>query len=209
VLLTACSRSEPPAALFDYQRLDQSGKPYTGSGDFARQPWACVHDRNTGLTWEVKTIAAGLHGRGNTYRWTENPRDAEEHYQPREDNPLDTAPLTAPVCDGSPCDTYSFVKAVNAAGWCGYHDWRMPSRDELTTLNDPRIKHPGPTMDTANFPGTLPTEYWTGTTYPFQVDGAWAWGFDYGIDRVDWTHQPKHARLVRGSLLPDKAPAQK
>jgi hypothetical protein len=58
-----------------------------------------------------------------------------------------------------------WVKQVNAKGWCGYHDWRLPTCDELSLilllkakddflLNNTNIQNSG----AAN------TTYWTSTT---------------------------------------------
>ena len=71
----------------------------------------CVLDRSTGLTWEVKEDAPGLHDWRNTYSWF-NPEEADDE--------LDYRGLAnGGDCRGSDCDTWSFVLAVNEAGRCG------------------------------------------------------------------------------------------
>ena len=41
-------------AGFSFTRLDENGNNYRGSGDYDKEPWACVRDNNTGLVWEVQ-----------------------------------------------------------------------------------------------------------------------------------------------------------
>jgi hypothetical protein len=192
--LAACGRgsghnAQTPA--FDFQRLNADGAPYTGNGDFATQPWSCVADRHTGLDWEVKTTQAGLRSKDNTYTW----------YNPDKQHNAGNAGMpNGGKCNGSACDTTSYVEAVNVQSLCGMHDWRLPTQKELSTLNDPRIAYPGPTTDTQFFPDVHAAQYWTGVAYGSHYAGAWAWSFDYGYDRVDWKKTPKYLRLVRGTL---------
>ena len=159
----------------------------------------CVIDGQTGLMWQLKSRAAGLHSADNTYSW----------YDPDEAvGELDYRGLpNGGSCTGSDCDTTSYVAAVNAAGLCGYSDWRMPIKDELYSISDlMRIDNP-PTVNTEFFPHTHAAEYWSGNDYSFQYDAAWGWNFALGHDRVDWKKTPKYVRLVRGT--PSKLEAVK
>ena len=89
---------------------------------------ACVEDTSTGLVWELKSAMDGLHHWQNTYTWY-NPEEAH--------NELDYRGLqNGGTCQGSDCDTWNFEKAVNTEGLCGFHDWRVPSRDELFSISD-------------------------------------------------------------------------
>jgi hypothetical protein len=156
--------------------------------------WPCVLDQYTGLVWETKTDGPGLHQWQNTYTW----------YDPDEahDQGLDYRGVAnGGTCTGSDCDSYSFAQAVNDAGYCGYHDWRIPERDELGSISDLRkIKTP-PTINSRYFPFTQPEEYWSANDYSFQWDSAWTWNFRFGHDRVDWKKTPKPVRLVRGEAV--------
>ncbi len=151
----------------------------------------CVLDTATQLTWQTKTVEVGLQNTTNTYSWFD-PTEAngELDYRGLEDGG---------DCDGSACDTWHYVRAVNEAGYCGYNDWRMPSKNELFSVSDlQRAKHP-PTMNTEFFPYAQPAEYWSGNDYSFQYNTAWVWNFQYGQDRVDWKKEAKLVRLVRGT----------
>lgn len=192
--LTACGqdthdKERPSSSVF--QRLNDDGTPYTRDGDFVAHPWSCVADRHTGLSWEVKTTQAGLRNKNNTYTW----------YNPDKlSNGGDAGTRDSGKCSGSTCDTTAYIAALNAQGLCGFHDWRLPTQKELSTINDPRIAYPGPTVDTRFFPETQAAPYWTGTAYSAHYAGAWVWSFDYGYDRVDWKKHPHYLRLVRGAL---------
>ncbi len=143
----------------------------------------------------MKTKGPGLRAAANTYTW-----------RAAADQPGEAGSGTADggACRGSACDTAAYVAAVNRRELCGYSDWRVPRRSELGSLNDPRIAFPGPTLPTAYFPNTRSAGYWSATPYRFRDDGAWLWGFDYGLDRVDWKSAAHHLRLVRGEPRPDK-----
>ncbi len=151
----------------------------------------CTLDTVTGLTWQTKTNAAGLHNADNTYSWFDpTEANSELDFRGVEDGG---------TCQGSSCDTWHYVKAVNRAGFCGYHDWRMPSKDELFSISDLRRAINPPTINSEFFPHTQVAEYWSGNDYSFQYDTAWVWNFEYGHDRVDWKKEAKFVRLVRGT----------
>ena len=151
----------------------------------------CVQDSDTGLIWAGKTESAGLHNYRNTYSWWDpNEANGELDYRGTEN---------AGECAGSNCDTWNYVIAVNEAGYCGYKDWRMPSKDELFSISNLQLADNPPTIDATFFPHTQAAEYWSGNDYRFQWDAAWAWNFQFGHDRVDWKKIPKFVRLVRGS----------
>lgn len=157
----------------------------------------CVLDQFIGLTWEVKSDLAGLRDWRNTYSW----------YAPNEshDGELDyRGTQNGGDCTGSRCDTQAYVEAVNDSAYCGHSDWRLPSRDELGSISDPRRTGNPPTINLNFFPQTQADEYWSGNDYQFQYDAAWLWNFNFGHDRVEWKKSARHVRLVRGeaTLLP-------
>jgi hypothetical protein len=190
MMTAACDRDEGPGpGIHDtkYAALGASGEPMPGTG-----PATCVLDQFIGLTWEVKLDTPGLHDWRNTYSWY----DPEESSDP---DGLDYRGMpNGGLCDGSDCDTWDYVQAVNQAGYCGYNDWRLPSRDELGSISDPRLVEGKTTINMKFFPYTLPREYWSANDYHFQWDTAWVWSFEHGHDRVEWKKSARPVRLVRG-----------
>lgn len=150
----------------------------------------CTLDIATGLLWERKLDEPGMRNRHNTYTWFD-PDEAhhEVDYRGTEDGG---------ACDGSRCDTWHYVEALNASRLCGHDDWRMPTRDELLSISDLAKASSPPTANRYAFPLMQTDEYWSANDYSFQPDSAWAWSFQYGHDRVDWKKSPKYLRLVRG-----------
>lgn len=192
LLLTGCKEGkqfgmQPPT--FDFTRIDAKGKEYKGDGHYPTHPWACVRDNPTTLVWEVKTTE-GLHAAGNTYTWLNN--DAAT-------NGGDKGTADGGNCLDSRCDTESYIAALNQAQTCGYKDWRLPRRDELSTIVDFSIPHPGPTIASKYFPNTDPNAYWTATPFGPHESGVWAWRFDHGYDFVEQKNKALHVLAVRGT----------
>ncbi len=168
-------------------RLGADGQVLGGEPDFATNPWHCVQDQLTGLTWEVKQPDAGLHDRNALF----------SYYQAGK-RPFGLAAggrCSAP--EG--CDTGALVSAVNSAGWCGHADWRLPSRDELASLLLPATAYPLPTIDSAYFPNTQSGWYWAAAEQSTRDLHLWSVDFAGGnqaLGRSVATAQ--YVRLVRG-----------
>lgn len=186
----------PKPFVFDMTRLNQDGSVNDGK-DYAKQPWACVQDNQSGMIWEVKRTEPGLHNIGNTYSW----------YDPNQDtNGGFAGKAKGGVCTGSDCDTESYIKAVNAEKLCGLDDWYLPSRYELNTIVDTSVPFPGPTLPKVFFPESLAGKYWTDTTFKTRRAGAWVWGFDQGLDVVVEKSDALSVRLTHAN---PKKPAGK
>lgn len=180
-----------PLALLGACGGNTSGlPPLTDERYEVRNGDACVLDKETDLLWERKLEEPGLRNWRNTYSWFDPTSSSNEiDYRGTEDGGS---------CEGSACDTWHFVAAVNEARLCGYDDWRVPDRDELYSISDLSKSASPPTINAFAFPFTHATEYWSDNDYSFQPDSAWCWNFQYGHDRVDWKKAPKYVRLVRG-----------
>jgi chitinase len=178
---------------FDFTRLDNIGDEV----DDTTQAWTCIRDNHTGLIWEAKTTDSGLHDRLYSYSWYQS-----------DDNGGYTGVLngTTSSCSITNCNTESYVAAVNAAGLCGFYDWRLPTHNELLS-----IVHfgnsTGPRIDTDYFANTsnglaAPVWYWTNMA---SVDGtqgdaaqnAWAIDFASGNDNFLNKATAARIRLVR------------
>ncbi|MDA8140972.1 MAG: DUF1566 domain-containing protein [Desulfobacteraceae bacterium] len=76
----------------------------------------------------------------------------------------------------------------------GRDDWRLPNRNELLSIVDyTRTK---PAID-AVFPNTMPSEYWSSTTYVYSTGDAWFVDFGYGAFRhsnKSWTYNVRAVR---------------
>ena len=184
------SRIAGAGSVFDFTKLDSSGKPLENQDAiFTITPWRCVRDNVTGLMWEVKTIDGGVRDQGNTYTW----------YDP-DPKTNGGAPGTKAGGDcggGIDCDTHAYVQAVNKQGLCGYKDWRMPTRKELRTIVD--YQQSFPAIDTSVFPNTVATSFWTSEPNETYPNFAWHTDFKFGLASYYFFKSGKKAvRLVRG-----------
>jgi hypothetical protein len=140
----------------------QAGTPlaFVDNGD------GTITDLNTGLMWEKKGDAGGLHDKDNVYLWTGN---------------------------GSQETIWDWLDDVNAEGgpgFAGHNDWRIPNAKELQSIVDYDVSPSvPPAFNAACAPGcsvltcacTIPGVYWTSTSFVFSPGtGAWRVGFDAG-----------------------------
>jgi Protein of unknown function (DUF1566) len=176
----------PKPFVFDMTRLNQDGSVNDGK-DYAKQPWDCVRDNQSGLIWEVKKSEPGLQNINNTYSWYDPDQTTNGGWAGK---------ANAGVCSGSDCDTESYIKAINAKKLCGLNDWYLPSRFELNTIVDTSVLFPGPALPKAFFPEALPGKYWTDTTFKTRRAGAWIWSFDSGSDLVVEKSEAHSIRLT-------------
>lgn len=181
-------------AGFSFTRLDSNGDPLadqdvtygTGAGQAV---WHCVQDNVTGLVWEVKTFDGGLHDSRNTYTWY-NSNDSQ--------NGGARGTQDGGRCADGPCDTEGFVENVNSAGWCGADDWRLPNREELSSIYH-WGRSSGVFIDDGFFPNSGGSSAWTSS--PYVSDGnssAWEIRSSRGGIDISLKSRPQRVRLVRG-----------
>ncbi len=184
-------------AGFSFTKLDSSGQPLADQAAvYATTPWACVQDNVTGLIWEVKTDDGGLHDKDDIYTWYNTDGTTNGGA-----NGVDGAANN--TCFGwssgnaaTYCNTEAYVNRVNAAGWCGATDWRMPTVKELESIvNYGRYS---PAIDTGYFPNAVSSYVWSGSPYAYNSDYAWDVYFNDGFSGADYRNHSRAVRLVRG-----------
>ena len=168
-------------AGFSFTKVNASGEALSAPAT----EWSCVKDNVTGLLWEIHTNDGGLRDKDHTYSWY-NPDPAT--------NGGDAGIQNGGSCSGSNCDTQGYVDAVNAAGLCGYHDWRLPTRTELLGLVNFSIPEPGPVIDVNYFADT-PQAVSECTTV--SMEAGWYWTLSTGTDNrvlnVNFCNSKSHA----------------
>lgn len=172
-------------AGFSFTKLDVNGNELPASAT----EWNCVKDNVTGLIWEVKTDDGGLRDKDNTYSWYNSDSDT---------NGGDAGTENGGTCpDAGNCDTEKYVASVNAVGLCGFNDWHMPGKEELRSIvNYGSIN---PAVDSAIFPNTLNSYYWTASPVADDNSVAWSIYFRFGGDETNYSSKDFSGcvRLVR------------
>lgn len=210
------SKTGAGAAGFDFTKLGVNG----GALAATATAWDCVKDNHTGLIWEVKTDTAqgtDLHSKADTYTWYNTDSSTNGGADGTVNEPAyvfvavaiamaagadGTVNESADVCTGyssgdtaTYCNTEAFVARVNSAGHCGATDWRLPTAYELQSIVD--FGRSNPAIDTAYFPNTETTLYWSSSPSAYSSYGAWVVGFNYGYDDDGDRLNGNHVRLVR------------
>jgi hypothetical protein len=178
-------------AGFSYAKLDASGNVLSAT---AKQ-WNCVRDNVTGLVWEAKpkpdgaTGNQGLHDADDRYTW---------YGSDKANNGGNVGFFSGGACYGGvSCNTEAYIKRVNAAGWCGKKDWRLPTLFELRGLVDQSTpSHPA--IVKSYFPDEQGVEHWSSSPYAFSPDSAWLVNFGDGMSSGLPRSNTYAVRLVRG-----------
>lgn len=156
----------------------------------------CVQDKRTGLMWEVKQTTAGLHHKDNIYTWY-NTDNATNGGNAGEEFAITVANQCV-ASSGKPCNTQALVEAVNKASWCGFNDWRLPTREELRSIVDYNAPKP---VDATYFPNTADALYWSSSPDADDYEYAWGVNFKHGYDDSDSKSSRYRVRLVRVAHL--------
>ena len=155
-------RINPPS----FTKLDAEG----GELPADAAAWAMVRDNVTGLTWEVKTDKDGVAD------YT-NPHDADNTYTWYDPNPTTNGGHPGTPGDGT--DSADLIEALNAAGFGGYCDWRLPTCQELHRIVDYGPSDP-PAIDAGFFANMQTSCYWSATSRAGAAD-QFAWKIDFSV----------------------------
>jgi hypothetical protein len=138
--------------------------------------------------WEVKTNDGGL-------------RDWAKTYDNTFSNVFDFGPPPPPLVN--PTTVFDYIYAVDATNLCGFSDWHLPTIDELHSIVDYGVGTAGSSIDSARFPNTQGSAYWTSTSYnpagsmsPFN---SWSINFLDGRYSTGNRSERHYVRLVRGN----------
>lgn len=187
----APAEEEPQEGEIQYIKLDADGNRLPDDAE----SWVCVEDPRTGLVWEVKTEDGGLRDKNSLFSW----------YQPTLSGVLQGV-ADKGRCEGKiDCDADAYIKAINSEAYCGYADWRLPTREEMLSVVSFSSEDGGNKvlMNSDYFPQTLPSWYWTASSNEGHPDYAWYVLFRNGIALSDRKARPKHLRLVRSGNVGD------
>lgn len=182
---------------FSFTKLDITGAALPNSAAH----WSCVKDNVTGVVWESKTDDGSLHDKDDSFVWYENdPRvgyGGLPGYEKASDYDSSRSDQT---CYGfnfgqttTYCNTKAFVNRMNASGFCGANNWRLPTRDELDSIVSYDLT---PSIDSTYFPYTAPTYYWSSVPYAYKNLHVWAVSFQYGGGSPWEKHYNHSVRLV-------------
>ena len=205
-------------AGFSFTKLDENGQPLSATAS----SWSCVKDNVTGLIWEIKQGGngipgdEGLHDPDDLFAWFKDGNGERRKFDTVCYGASDSA-------DINPCRTDQFIERVNAEskkGYCGYSDWRLPTRAELRSIVDYSKVNPihkstdavdtsglNPMIETRFFPGTRPLDYWN---YSIPASGSQAWtvSFETGDDNLSFFGTALPVRLVRDGPSVEDEPCQ-
>ena len=187
------NNEEDGLAGFSYKKLDINGKILESDSPV----WFCVQDTVSGLTWEVKQTEKGLHFYGDRFTWYDsNKKSNGGHIGSWNHKGKHCFGYT----EGKPrtyCHTEQFVSRVNKQGLCGFNDWRLPSREELTSLVN--FGMTGPSIDTQYFPQVQRDFYWSASAAAGKNNQAWTISFEYGFTAPMLRTDTRFVRLVRAA----------
>ena len=168
---------------FDFTKISATGQTLPANAT----EWSCVQDNHTGLMWEVKTDDGGLRDKDNTYTWYSINTDTNGGYAGLENG-------------GN--NTQAFAQAVNSQSLCGHNDWRLPSKKEFHSIVN--YGKYNPAIDSAYFPNTVSSSYWSSSPVASNSNGAWVVYFgigNYGGNGNYYYYKQNgyYVRLVRSS----------
>lgn len=93
------------------------------------------------------------------------------------------------------------IQACKDLHFAGHKDWHLPTVEELRSIVDytKGAKSGEPAIDTAFFPDTKCSWYWTSTPAAWPSDGAWFVGFGSGFVYYYGKDVGSYVRPVRAS----------
>jgi hypothetical protein len=173
LLLVYCGANPPPQAeqqdhyLVKVSQQGQLMKSWQG-------PWRCVHDKRSGLLWEVKSDSENIHDGYWTYSWLDQQGRGKANFGDC-------------YFESDRCDVQDLIIKTNQQQTCGRNNWRLPTATELSSLLDNTVKAGDPLINKSFFPHSKRGDYWTAEgeqpltgVYAYLEKGAKAVNFGSG-----------------------------
>ncbi|ALO33366.1 hypothetical protein CMT41_00555 [Colwellia sp. MT41] len=179
-------------AGFDFTKLDANGNTLPANA----AQWSCVQDNHTGLMWEVKTNTTGLHHNNDRYNWYNTNASTNGGAAGYADNNGNICYNYNSGDANSFCNTQAFVARVNSQSLCGATNWRLPNKNELSSIVD--FGTYSPAIDSNYFPNTVNSWYWSSSPIAYYGSYAWIVSFGDGGGFGDRKSSGGRVRLVRG-----------
>ena len=148
----------------------------------------CVKENSTGFVWEGKTASGD---RAGSFTYTNYDSRTSKQF-----NGL-LEPTQSEIDASS--NTIGYVTAVKTIVLCGFTDWRMPTKDELSGIV---VNDKNPKIDSAWFPNTQATYYWSSSPWDVVPNPNFAWVVDFNnggpsASTSESRDTKFHVRLVR------------
>ena len=183
-------------AGFSYIKVSASGTELAADAS----EWDCVKDQVTGSVWEVKKGGndivgdEGTHDADDLFNWYNTDPSSNGGGEGFADADGETCSGYAEEDAATHCNTQAYAARVNQETYCGYSDWRVPTRKELLSLVDYGVVTP--MIETSYFP--LGGQFvWSATPVGTGTKSAWGVYFDSGGSRNLHRSNSGRVRLLR------------
>ena len=183
-------------AGFSYIKVSSNGTELAADAS----EWDCVKDQVTGSVWEVKKGGndivgdEGTHDADDLFNWYNSDPSSNGGGEGFADADGETCSGYAEEDAATYCNTQAYATRVNQETYCGYNDWRLPTRKELLSLVDYGVVTP--MIETNYFP--LGGQFvWSATPVGTGTKSAWGVYFDSGGSRNLHRSNSGRVRLLR------------